>query len=429
MHLTSDNPTPLTVGELTGQIRDLLEGGFSEVLVQGEVSNFRSPGSGHLYFTLKDESAVLSAVMFRGDAARLRFALAEGAAVVAKGRITVYEARGQYQIQVQSLQLAGQGTLQQQFEALKRKLEAEGLFDPDRKKPLPVFPEVVGIVTSLQGAVIQDFLRILKRRAPGIRIQVRGVRVQGEGASDEIVQAIEAFDRDAEVEVIVLARGGGSMEDLWEFNRETVARAIAVASLPIISAVGHETDFTIADFVADLRAPTPSAAAELISRDWGEWREEVLQWKNRLDRETRNILQFRAQQLRRLAESALFRDPIRIVHQLQQRIDDLQEKLRLGLKQSIGEHRHGLDKLLLRWKGVDPKPILAQRRERIRNWEARLKSLGPEATLKRGFAWVTDAEGKLVREASPKIVGKSVQIRMARGVLGAEVREVLPDAP
>src|SRR5271156_5141767 len=248
---------PISITDLTSTIRELLETGLGEIWVAGEISNFRAPGSGHLYFTLKDETATLSAVMFQREARRAGFALADGQAVLVRGTITVYEARGQYQIQVAEIRPRGQGSLQQRFEELKRRLAAENLFDLERKRELPVFPETIGIVTSLQGAVLQDMLNILKRRAPGIAIKVRGVRVQSVGAAEEIAQAIGEFSAEAKVDIVIVARGGGSLEDLWAFNEEIVARAIAASDIPIITGIGHEIDFTIADFVADLRAPTP----------------------------------------------------------------------------------------------------------------------------------------------------------------------------
>jgi len=267
---------PLSITALTATIRELLETGIGEVWIAGEISNFRAPGSGHLYFTLKDETATLAAVMFQREAGRIGFALQDGQAVLARGTVTVYEARGQYQLQVAEVRTRGQGSLQQRFEELKRRLQAENLFALERKRPLPVFPEIIGVVTSLQGAVLQDMLQILQRRAPGIRIRVRGVRVQGTGAAEEIAEAIAAFSGAGEnIDLLVVARGGGSLEDLWAFNEEIVARALAACPVPTISAVGHETDFTMADFVADLRAPTPSAAAELLTRDWTEWRETI----------------------------------------------------------------------------------------------------------------------------------------------------------
>ena len=255
-----------SVAELSLEIRNLLEKQFPDVWVTGEVSNLRAAGSGHLYFTLKDETAQLRAVCFRNQARYLKFKPQDGLAVIARGRLSVYEARGEYQLYVEFLEPAGLGALQLAFEQLKQKLAAEGLFDPARKKPLPMLPRVIGVVTSPTGAVIRDILRILRRRFRNINVLLYPVKVQGEGAAQEIAQGIEYFNRQAPVDVMIVARGGGSLEDLWAFNEEVVARAIAASKIPVISAVGHETDFTIADFVADLRAPTPSAAAELVVR-------------------------------------------------------------------------------------------------------------------------------------------------------------------
>jgi exodeoxyribonuclease VII large subunit len=416
----------LSVTLLTRRIRNLLETGIAEVWVAGEISNFRSPGSGHYYFTLKDEEAVLNAVMFRGEAARLKFALQDGQAVIAHGSLTVYEIRGQYQLLVQQLFPRGQGSLQQKFEALKRKLQEEGLFDPDHKKSLPVFPEIIGIVTSLQGAVLQDFLKILKRRAPGIRVQVRGVRVQGNGAAEEIAAAIKTFDRDAVVDVIVVARGGGSLEDLWAFNEEVVARALAACTLPTISAVGHETDFTISDFAADLRAPTPSAAAELVSRDWNDWREEISQWAARMIRAMRGTLELQRIHWQRLRDSWLFREPHRLVQLAQQRVDDLREALRSGLTSVVQEKRHAYEKMLLRWKSVRPHAPIAQAREHLKHWRARLQALGPEGTLRRGYALALDDEGRIIREAKPGLAGTSARILLAKGSLDVKIECVKP---
>lgn len=412
-----------TVADLTGYIREILEEQVGEVWVTGEISNFRNPGSGHLYFTLKDPTATLSAVMFRGDASRVGFALKDGLAVLARGRITVYEARGQYQIQVLQLRPRGQGSLQEQFEALKRKLAAEGLFESDRKRALPFFPETIGIVTSLQGAVLQDFTKILKRRAPGIRILVHGVRVQGDGAAAEIAEAIAAFNREQNVEAIVIARGGGSLEDLWQFNTETVARAIVGSELPTISAVGHETDFTIADFVADLRAPTPSAAAELISREWQEWRDEIAVLRQRMDRAVQGMLRERRARWEQLRQSYVFREPRRVIEQMQQRVDDLTDLLRSNLRRNVEDRRHQLDKVLLRWAAVDPRQTLAHRKEQLAQWEARLRALGPTATLQRGYALVLDEKGKIIREANAKLVGKSAVVRLANGELKIKVEK------
>jgi len=419
----------LTVGQLTRRIRSILEGQLGEVWVRGEISNFRNPGSGHLYFTLKDEEGVLNAVMFRTDAARLAAPLRDGQAVRLRGRITVYEARGQYQIQVAEVRPEGAGTLQERFEALKRKLLAEGLFEAERKKPLPVFPERVGIVTALQGAVIQDFCRILQRRAPGIRIFVRGVRVQGIGAAEEIAEAIGAFSEENRVDLLVIARGGGSLEDLWAFNEEIVARALAASSLPTISAVGHETDFTIADFVADLRAPTPSAAAELLSRDWADWRAEVAQQGARLERAVRQRIAWDRERWRSLQANPIFREPRRAVARLGQRIDDLADELGKGLRRAVAQRRRELESVGAGWEAVDLRQAVARRREEIGHWEARLRALGPEATLARGYALILDEKGKPVRRAAAVKLREKVAIRLADGTLHARVEGPLPLPP
>ena len=398
---------PISVADLTSAIRDLLETGLGEVWVAGEVSNFRAPGSGHLYFTLKDETATLSAVMFQREARRVGFALADGQAVLLRGTITVYEARGQYQIQVAEIRARGQGSLQQRFEELKRKLAAEDLFSLERKRELPVFPEVIGVVTSLQGAVLHDMLQVLQRRAPGIRIRVRGVRVQGIGAGQEIADAVAAFSAEKNVDLVVVARGGGSLEDLWAFNEEVVARALAACSVPTISAVGHETDFTIADFVADLRAPTPSAAAELLTRDWNEWRETITKHHARLERTTRQALGNHRRNLARLASSYALREPRRVVRQWAQRLDDLRESLRAAAKGAIQFRQQEFSVLKARLALHHPARELERRRGHLSHLAARLRTLGPQGTLDRGYALMLDAQGLPISRAK-KSAGRAV---------------------
>src|SRR5437870_7200312 len=255
-----------SVSDLTARIRDLLAGEFTDVFVEGEVSNAHAAQSGHLYFTLKDNLAQIRCVCFRTQLARLKFRPEDGLHVTVRGSISVYEARGEYQFYVEHVDPVGLGALQLAFEQLKKRLDAEGLFDPERKKPLPVLPQCVGLITSPRGAAVRDIVRILQRRFPNLHIILYPVRVQGEGAAGEVVQAIRYFDRKQLADVLILARGGGSLEDLWSFNEETVARAIVACTIPIIAGVGHETDFTIADFAADIRASTPSAAAEMVVR-------------------------------------------------------------------------------------------------------------------------------------------------------------------
>jgi exodeoxyribonuclease VII large subunit len=423
-----DSPrTPITVSALTAEIRDILEEGVGEVWVAGEISNFRSPGSGHLYFTLKDATATLAAVMFRTEAARVGFALQDGQAVLARGTVTVYEARGQYQLQVAEIQARGQGSLQQRFEELKRKLQAEGLFDLARKRELPVFPETVALVTSLQGAVLQDMLRILQRRAPGIRILVRGVRVQGAGAAQEIAEAIRAFNEDAQADLLVVARGGGSLEDLWCFNEEIVARALAESELPTISAVGHETDFTIADFVADLRAPTPSAAAELLTRDWNDWRADVQALEKRLDRQVRQALLAHRRQLARLSSSYALREPRRVVREWAQRLDDMRQALTTAAGHALLARRNVVQLRASQLQGHPPARELARRRVHVDHLAARLRALGPQATLDRGYALVLDAAGRPVRQAEAALEGKPARIALSRGALEATIQRAHPE--
>jgi exodeoxyribonuclease VII large subunit len=429
--LTTEQPgdsmrTPITVSALTSAIRDVLEENLGEVWVAGEISNFRSPGSGHLYFTLKDATATLAAVMFRQEAARAGFALRDGQAVLARGAVTVYEARGQYQLQVVEIQQRGQGTLQQRFEELKRRLQAEGLFELERKRELPVFPESVGLVTSLQGAVLQDMLRILARRAPGVRIFVRGVRVQGIGAEHEIADAVRAFSSENAVDVLVVARGGGSFEDLWCFNEEVVARALAAAPMPTISAVGHETDFTIADFVADLRAPTPSAAAELLTRDWNDWRETIATLHRRMDRQVRNVLGEHRRHLARLAGSYALREPRRVVREWAQRLDDLRQQLGAATTRALRARRDLVRLRETQLQGHHPRRELARRRAQIGHLAARLRALGPQATLDRGYALVLDREGHPVRAAKAALAGQPARIALSKGALDATITGAHP---
>ena len=417
---------PISITDLTGAIRDLLEENLAEVWVAGEISNFRAPGSGHLYFTLKDETATLSAVMFQREARRVGFALQDGQAILVRGSITVYEARGQYQLQVSEIRARGQGSLQQRFEELKRRLAAENLFDLDRKRNLPVFPEVIGIVTSLQGAVLHDILHVLQRRAPGIHIKVRGVRVQGPGSAEEIAEAIHAFSVEEKVDLLVIARGGGSLEDLWAFNEEVVARALAASSIPTISAVGHETDFTIADFVADLRAPTPSAAAEMLTRDWNEWREVVTNLQVRLDRTTRQILGDYRRQVERLTSSYALREPRRVVWQWAQRLDDLRENLHANAHNTIQARQQELRLLQARLTARHPARELERRRQHLSHLAARLRSLGPQATLDRGYALVLDPSGHPLSKAEKSLEGQSVQIILSKGTIGASLTQAEP---
>jgi exodeoxyribonuclease VII large subunit len=413
-----------TVAELTRQIRGTLETRFGAVWVQGEISNYKLHPNGHQYFTLKDQRAQISCVIFRDTMAPLRQPLVDGTQVQVYGRITVYELRGQYQLSVQILQPRGLGLLQAKFEALKRKLDAEGLFAPERKRPLPKLPRRIGIVTSPSGAAIRDMLNVLRRRAPWLEILINPVRVQGTGAAQEIAVAIRELATPstefAPVDLIVVARGGGSIEDLWEFNEEIVARTIASVNVPVVSAVGHEIDFTICDFVADLRAPTPSAAAELIVPDIVDLRRQIDNCARAVGRELLNRM----------------RDA-------QQRLDHAQETLRRCLDHKIDSYKRGLlhlaaalqtrsparELVLRRNRLVDlrrrfvelPMRVLENARHRFRETEGILRVLGPEATLRRGYSVTTDERGALVRTVASVRPEMKIRTRVSDGEFGSTV--------
>ncbi len=422
-------PRVFSVSEVTKVVRGVIESAFDEVCVEGEVSNFRRQASGHQYFTLKDAESQIACVMFaRGTAGRRGVALQDGMQVQARGRLTVYEARGQYQLNVSSVQAAGAGLLQAKFDALKRRLSAEGLFDPARKRVLPEFPRAVGIVTSPTGAALRDMLNILARRAPWLRVIVSPARVQGGGAAAEIIAAMEDLRRiDAPVDVVVLARGGGSIEDLWEFNDEQLARAIVNFPVPVVSAVGHEIDFTIADFAADLRAPTPSAAAELIAPDSAELFAKLEQISAFLRREALGATESAKMRIASLARSALFREPGIRIEQCAQRLDSAEQAMRHSVEdrmaelralfsgaaaalrhfrpeQQIALYRAGLAGLSLRM-GAGIQRSAAWRREQLTRVSGMLRLLSPRHTLRRGYSVTMDADGRLIRSSKDAVAG------------------------
>ena len=414
----------LTVAELTRAIRGTLETKFRAVWVQGEISNYKLHPSGHQYFTLKDARAQIACVIFRNTMPPLRQPLADGAQVQVYGQVSVFEARGQYQLSVQILQPRGLGLLQAKFEALKRKLEAEGLFAAERKRPLPKFPRRIGIVTSPSGAAIRDILNVLKRRAPWLEILINPVRVQGTGAATEIAVAIRELampnERWQPLDLIVVARGGGSMEDLWEFNEEIVARTIVDVSVPIVSAIGHEIDFTICDFTADLRAPTPSAAAELIAPDIVDLQRRMEGCKRAVGREL----------LERLRDA-------------QQQIDAGRETLRRRLSHKIDNYKRGLihiaralqarsparELLMRRNRFVDlhrrflasPLGAVENAKQRFTQIEGILRVLGPDATLRRGYSITTDDRGEVIRTVAAIRSRMRIRTRVSDGEFGSDV--------
>jgi len=433
------------VSELGLELKNLLEKAFPDIWVMGEVSNFRAATSGHLYFTLKDETAQLRAVCFRNQARYLKFKPQDGISVIARGHLSVYEARGEYQLYVEYLEPAGLGALQLAFEQLKQKLAAEGLFDLARKRPLPVLPRAIGVVSSPTGAVIRDILRILRRRFRNMNVVLYPVKVQGEGAAEEIVEGIEYFSRHPVVDVTIVARGGGSLEDLWAFNEEIVARAIAASKIPVISAVGHETDFTIADFVADLRAPTPSAAAELVVHRKQDFVTELEHRARQMSQIVRLRLTEARQRLTELRMHHVFQTIASRLAERAQRVDDcvvsLERSLRIRLntarqewlrasagvvrydfRRLLGLKRAALEEHLGRFDAVFRR-FLTERRNRLSQVEGILKERSPGTVLQRGYSITRDAAGRIVRDAAQVAIGDDLSIRLARGELGATVRE------
>lgn len=439
-----------SVGELNRSVRLLIEREFPEVWVEGEVSNLRLQSSGHCYFTLKDGDAQLACVMFRAQASRLREPLVDGMQLQVCGELSLYEARGQFQMIVRRVQGQGAGLLHAKFEALKRKLEGEGMFDAQKKKPLPMFPVRVGLVTSASGAAIRDMLQVLRRRAPWISVLLAPARVQGEGASDDLIRGLRWLD-DTEamglppVDLIILGRGGGSLEDLWPFNEEAVARAIVECRLPVVSAVGHEIDFTISDFVADLRAPTPSAAAELVAPDRAGLIDQLHAQRERMRRMLFSWLERERFRWQRLSEGALKREPERRLEEYRQRLDQCMESLRRAIAYRLErEHAH-LEQLSRRVQAQSPSNRLRETRrelqslranlaglvyrgleslrERLASRDRMLRSLGPQRVLERGYSMVFEAEGRLVRSVERLVPGQPVKIRFADGETGARVSE------
>jgi exodeoxyribonuclease VII large subunit len=414
-------PSALSVSQLTSRIKDQLESNFSDVVITGEISNFKAHSSGHFYFSLKDEGASITAVMFRGSNQHLKFTPNNGQMVLGVGKISVYPPRGNYQIIFSRLEPAGVGALQLAFEQLKAKLQAEGLFDSSRKKAIPKFPTRIGVVTSPTGAAIQDMLNVLGRRFGGVHIQILPVKVQGDGSAAEVAQAIGHFNQFfPEIDVLIVGRGGGSLEDLWAFNEEVVARAIANSSIPVISAVGHEIDFTIADFVADLRAPTPSAAAELVVAD----RLETLRHLDSLGRRLRRFL-----------------DRFQM---LQMKVDDLSQRVGRSVLEKISRRRERFQSL--RFRLTEKSPLMKLKEIRFRyesandqlrhqievclkdlsqkrdNLDTKLRLLNPKSIMERGYSLVRiEKTGKIVRKVSEVQMGDRLLVELSKGKITARV--------
>lgn len=396
----SSNNAIWTVGELNAYIKDLFEIDYrlQDVEVSGEISNFSQARSGHLYFTLKDEKAQLRCVMWRTAAEQLRFTPGDGDAVVASGRVSVYEASGVYQLYAERLEPAGRGSLALAFERLKEQLADEGLFDPAHKKPIPAFPNKIGIVTSADAAALRDILNVLRRRYPLVQVLIAPTLVQGEQAPAQIVRALQWLDGRSDLDTILIARGGGSIEDLWAFNDERVVRAVFAAQHPIISGVGHETDFTITDFVADLRAPTPSAAAELAVPDREELYPLVLGLQNALAADIKSRIQEARWEVQSLGQQLALHNPQRGLDSSSQRVDMLANRLDQSMERRLTTARNRLALL-----------------------EARLTAVNPQAILARGYAIVRDPNGRLLRTVQNAAVGDHLHVQLSDGIIEVEI--------
>jgi len=433
-----------TVRDLVAAVRTHIEREYADAWVEGEISNLRAQSSGHLYFTLKDGNSQISVVVFRSSARLLRFKPADGMQVIVRGRVTIYEERGQLQIIAEYLEPKGAGALQIAFEQLKAKLGAEGLFAAERKKAIPALPQAIGIVTSPQAAALRDILQILHRRHRTVNVLIYPAQVQGEAAANEVAAGVRHFNRAQSVDVIVVARGGGSAEDLAAFNDEGLARAIAASTLPVISAVGHETDFTIADFVADLRAATPSAAAELVIRSRQDVEEQVAGLEKEVERGMRYRLIMGRQRLTELAQHGAFGRMMELIGRRQQRVDDLSNRLAHAQRDRLEAQRRRFEALAAAVRHYDLRLVLGgvrkelearvaamaaaarelmlRRRSRLERLTSQMEALSPVAILERGYALVFDVSGKLVKDAAQVQAGDEITARLARGEIEATVK-------
>jgi exodeoxyribonuclease VII large subunit len=433
------------IRDLVTAVRTHLEREYSDVWVEGEISNFRAHDSGHLYFTLKDQDSQLKVVMFRTQVRLLRFRPDNGMQVILRGRVTVYEGRGELQLSAEYLEPKGAGALQIAFEQLKAKLQAEGLFDAARKKPIPALPRCIGVITSPQAAALRDILNILRRRHHSASVLIFPAQVQGETAAKEVAAGLKYFNRAANVDVIVVARGGGSAEDLAAFNDEALARAVVASEIPVISAIGHETDFTIIDFVADLRAPTPSAAAELVIRSRQDLEDQADGLRQRLARAVRYRLLMARQVLTEAVQHGAFARMMDGINQRHQRLDDLTYRLEKSERRLLEQHHRRWERASAAVRHYDGRRVLAgiqrdlathttalavtvkaallRHRSRLQALEQQIKALSPLAILERGYALVFDSSGKLVKSSAQVDSGDVISATLAQGSITARVEE------
>ena len=451
-HLEAENPSGQTqvysVSGLTRDIRAILEAAFDSVWVEGEISNFRTVASGHSYFVLKDDKAQIRCVLFKGHRARIKFQPADGDQVLMFGRISVYDARGEYQVIAESLEPRGLGALQKAYEQLKDKLEKDGLFSKENKNALPEFPWKIGVVTSSTGAAVRDILNIIRRRNPKVSVLLYPAKVQGEGAAEEIVLGIEELDRRKDIEVIIVGRGGGSLEDLWAFNEVDVARAIFASKTPVVSAVGHEIDFTIADFVADLRAPTPSAAAELTVPLLQDTLKEIRSLNEMLLTTLHKKLEYYRDLLKRLMDRRFFHQPKEIFNPQIQRLDDFHMRLTRGLEQSLVSHQQNLSDKAHRLFQASPEKHIQHmeenrmmlkkrmihitesqirfKKERFEGILKNLNAINPLAILERGYS-ICSKEGESLKNTEGINPGDDIKIKLSRGSLDCKVKKIIEE--
>jgi exodeoxyribonuclease VII large subunit len=433
-----------SVTELSGFIRDLFTRNFTDILVEGEISNCHAAQSGHIYCTLKDDRSQIKCVCFKSQLRVMKFRPENGLHVTVRGSISVYEAKGEYQIYVEHIEPVGLGALQLAFDQLKKRLEAEGLFATERKKPLPRLPGCIGLITSPTGAAVRDVVRILRRRFHSVQLTLYPVRVQGDGAAAEIVRAVQFFNHRQTAEVLILARGGGSLEDLWAFNEEIVARAISDSVIPVISGVGHETDFTIADFVADVRASTPSAAAELVVQTRREFDKHIADLRTALTDQIRYRILVQSRRVHELAGRRAFRRPLDLLRQQRQRADELTSQLAHALRANLEQGRKRFTTAHLRIASFDfrlkiaalrlrlekrstdlgarVERLLRAKRERLDRLRLQLEERSPLRVLERGYAIATDTTGAILRDAAQINLGDAVRVQLHRGRLTTEVK-------
>ena len=441
-------PTPVSVSDINRKAKSLLENQLGEVCVEAEIGTLSRPSSGHWYFSLKDDRAQLSCAMFRRANMRVRFEPKVGDSVIVRGLLSIYEARGNYQLMVDHMEASGDGALQRALEALKQKLQSEGLFDQDRKKAIPPHCERIGVVTSPTGAAVEDIISVLGRRSPSSHIAIYPVQVQGAGSAEQIAEAIDVANAqvttgERDLDVLIVGRGGGSLEDLWAFNEEVVARAIARSEIPVVSAVGHEIDYSISDLVADLRAATPSQAAELVTRDSHEWLQRIDMAVSQLESLSARILRDHKQRVENL--TARLRHPSQQLALLQNKITTNQDRATALIQSRLAASKHPLAQLNTRLQSASPSRLLKQRQETINNLSSGLpgqmakvlrdnsrqvehlstllETLGPSATLKRGYAIVTDESGKVVRSTQHIEQGDTIAVALDDGHLRARVDE------